>query len=113
MLLSLLVAALALVPASMAMDDAGHRQRRIYQVVTDRFARSGSGTCNVADAKYCGGNYQSLISRLGYIQGMGFDTVWISPIVQNIGGTTGHGEAYHGYWTLDPAKLVSSVDRAR
>lgn len=75
---------LALLPSSLAMDDNGHRQRRIYQVVTDRFARSNSGTCNVADALYCGGNYQSLISRLGYIQGMGFDTVWISPIVRMV-----------------------------
>lgn len=31
-------------------------------------------------------------------------TVWISPIVSNIGGTNGNGQAYHGYWTLDPTK---------
>jgi len=36
---------------------------------------------------------------------MGFDTIWISPVVSNIGGTTGEGEAYHGYWTLDPGEL--------
>lgn len=48
-----------------------------------------------------------MISKLDYIQGMGFDTVWISPIIQNIGGTTAQGEAFHGYWPLDNDKLVS------
>lgn len=32
---------------------------------------------------------------------MGFDAIWISPIVKNIAGTTGYGEAYHGYWPVD------------
>ncbi|THU92286.1 glycoside hydrolase [Dendrothele bispora CBS 962.96] len=29
----------------------------------------------------------------------GFDAIWISPVVQNVEGDTGVGEAYHGYWT--------------
>ena len=103
-----LIPLLALLPCLLAMDDAGHRQRRIYQVVTDRFARPDSvtTTCDVAAAKYCGGTYQAMIGKLDYIQGMGFDTVWISPIVQNIGGETEQGEAYHGYWTSNPDELV-------
>jgi len=43
---------------------------------------------------------------------MGFDTVWISPIVQNIGGTTGEGQAYHGYWALDVSQLNSNFGTA-
>lgn len=43
---------------------------------------------------------------------MGFDTIWISPVVSNIGGTTGEGEAYHGYWTLDPSTLNSNFGTA-
>jgi hypothetical protein len=27
--------------------------------------------------------------------------------VQNIGGVTEQGEAYHGYWTSNPDELVS------
>ena len=95
---------------STALDNAALRQRRVYQLVTDRFAlpnNSSSAPCNVASAPYCGGTYKGVVSKLDYIKGMGFDTVWISPVVSNIGGTTGHGQAYHGYWTLDPEKLVS------
>ncbi len=95
---------------SLALDNAALRQRRVYQIVTDRFAsptNSSNAPCNVAAAPYCGGTYRGVISKLDYIKGMGFDTVWISPVVSNIGGNTGHGQAYHGYWTLDPEKLVS------
>lgn len=95
---------------SYALSNDAMRQRRVYQLVTDRFAspsNSSSAPCNVASAPYCGGTYKGIVGKLDYIKGMGFDTVWISPVVSNIGGTTGHGQAYHGYWTLDPAKLVS------
>ena len=33
-----------------------------------------------------------MIKHLDYIKGMGFDAIWISPIVDNIDG------GYHGYW---------------
>jgi len=32
-----------------------------------------------------------MINKLDYIQGMGFDAIWISPIVANTPGS------YHGY----------------
>ena len=66
------------------------KSRSIYQILTDRFARtSDTGECNYS--KYCGGNYQGLIQKLDYIKGMGFDAIWISPIVENI------EDSYHGY----------------
>ena len=66
------------------------KSRSIYQLLTDRFARtSDTGSCNYG--QYCGGNYQGIISKLDYIKGMGFDAIWISPIVENIEGS------YHGY----------------
>ena len=66
------------------------KSRSIYQVLTDRFARtSDTGYCNLG--QYCGGNYQGLINKLDYIKGMGFDAIWISPIVENTEGS------YHGY----------------
>ena len=40
---------------------------------------------------YCGGGYQGLINHLDYIEGMGFDAIWISPFVDNYDGD------YHGY----------------
>ena len=64
--------------------------RSIYQLLTDRFARtSDTGSCNLG--RYCGGNYQGLINKLDYIKGMGFDAIWISPIVENT------DNSYHGY----------------
>ena len=66
------------------------KSRSIYQILTDRFARtSDTGYCNYS--QYCGGNYQGIINKLDYIKGMGFDAIWISPIVENTEGS------YHGY----------------
>lgn len=72
---------------------------RGHQLVTDRFAlASGSGSaCNTDDRKYCGGNYQGIINHLDYIQNMGFDAVWVSPVVSNFEGAGSYGEAYHGF----------------
>ncbi|ORY35516.1 putative alpha-amylase precursor [Naematelia encephala] len=86
------------------------RSRTVYQLVTDRFARSSSttSTCDPGAREYCGGTWSDISSQLSYIRGMGFDTIWVSPIVANIGGTTGEGEAYHGYWTLNPEQLNSN-----
>lgn len=41
---------------------------RLDQAHADRFAR------------WCGGTWLSVIDKLDYIQGMGIDAVWISPI---------------------------------
>ncbi|ORX41302.1 glycoside hydrolase superfamily [Kockovaella imperatae] len=83
------------------------RSRSVYQIMVDRFAppNGDSGTpCNPDDRKYCGGTWSTLVSKLDYIQGMGYDAVWISPTGLNIEGFTYYGEAYHGYWITDPTK---------
>lgn len=73
--------------------------RSIYQVMTDRFARSDGSSEDCSDIlKYCGGTWTGLINNLDYIQGMGFTAVQISPVVENIKEDTEFGEAYHGYW---------------
>lgn len=80
---------------------AGHsaaewKSRTIYQVITDRFARNNGDNSGCGDiTKYCGGGWRGLINHLDYIQGMGFDAIWVSPIVKN------YGEGYHGYWAQD------------
>ncbi|KAK8854787.1 hypothetical protein IAR55_003526 [Kwoniella newhampshirensis] len=104
----------AFIPSALALDASAMRSKSVYQVITDRFARNSSvtTTCNVADRTYCGGTWSAIASELDYISGMGFDTVWISPVVSNIGGTTGEGESYHGYWTLDPNTLNSNFGTA-
>ncbi|KAL1885186.1 hypothetical protein Plec18167_001843 [Paecilomyces lecythidis] len=84
------------------------RSRSIYQIVTDRFARtdgSTTATCDTEDRQYCGGTYQGVIDHLDYIQGMGFNALWISPITYQVEGETGYGEAFHGYWQQDLYRL--------
>ena len=53
---------------------------------------------------YHGGDLKGLISRLGYIQGLGATAVWVTPIFKNkaVQGPPGHESAgYHGYWITD------------
>jgi alpha-amylase len=61
-----------------ALSPVEWRSQSIYQVLTDRFARtdgSTTATCDTADQIYCGGSWQGIIDKLGYIQGMGFTAV--------------------------------------
>ncbi len=76
------------------------KSRTIYQLLTDRFAK-GSGSSDSCGnlGYYCGGNYRGIINNLDYIQGMGFDAIWISPIIDNYNG------GYHGYWGRNMFKL--------
>ena len=68
------------------------KARSIYQLMTDRFARrSDNDTSECVLSKYCGGTYVGIQNHLDYIQDMGFNAIWISPIVENVEGS------YHGY----------------
>lgn len=76
------------------------RSKTIYQVLTDRFARTNGSTTpcqNLSD--YCGGTFQGIINNLNYIAGMGFDAIWISPVVANTQG------GYHGYWAQNFSQI--------
>jgi alpha-amylase len=97
---ALLLLLQSLAPSARAADAAQWRDRTIYQVLTDRFAnpRSSAGCDDLGD--YCGGTWAGLTAKLDYIQTLGFDAVWISPVVEN----TPRG--YHGYW----AKNLSAVN---
>ena len=48
------------------------RSRSIYQVITDRFARTdgNAAPCIPSEKTYCGGTWAGLESKLDYIQGM-------------------------------------------
>nr|AOR81607.1 alpha-amylase [Phaffia rhodozyma] len=112
-LLPALLSSLTLVPRlTNALSAAEWRDKSIYQVVTDRFSTGSLTTpCYTTDKAYCGGTWAGITARLDYIQGMGFDAVWISPITSNIGNTT-EGQAYHGYWPMDFATLNSHFGTA-
>ncbi|KAM7214680.1 Glycoside hydrolase superfamily [Rhypophila decipiens] len=87
-----------------ALTAAEWRKQSIYQVMTDRFARSDLSTtarCDTSEQVNCGGTWRGLMSKLDYIQGMGFTAVWISPVVKQVDGVTKDGSSYHGYWARD------------
>jgi alpha-amylase len=69
---------LAAAGAARALSPAEWRGQSIYQLLTDRFARtdgSTTATCVTEDGIYCGGSWQGVIDKLDYIQGMGFSAV--------------------------------------
>lgn len=81
-------------------------------MVTDRFANSNDSdtSCDTSDQKYCGGTWDGITNHLDYIQNMGFDAIWISPVVANIVADTGEGEGYHGSVTIIyETCLISSI----
>ncbi|BFZ57570.1 hypothetical protein PYCC9005_004622 [Savitreella phatthalungensis] len=110
-LLGTLLAAAATLPTlTHASTAADWRSRSVYQLFTDRFAlpSGGSGPCVLGERKYCGGTWKGITNKLQYIADMGFDAIWISPVVQNINTFTQYGQAYHGYWTQNINNLNSN-----
>jgi len=78
------------------------KSRTIYQLLTDRFARSDNNNEACKNlTEYCGGTFRGIIDNLDYIHEMGFDAIWISPVVDNT------DKGYHGYWTRDWTKINS------
>ena len=77
-----LLAALASAPAVLGAGADEWKSRNIYFALTDRFAtgQDGAGACGDL-SNYCGGTFKGLEANLDYIQGMGFDAIWITPVV--------------------------------
>lgn len=91
-------------PATSVTKPAG-----IYFVMVDRFEngdRSNDAAVDPADPQaFHGGDLAGLVARLDWIQALGFDTVWLSPIFA-MRTEKWHGfGAFHGYWTWDLASL--------
>ena len=106
---------LAICRVVLAANGQDWATRTIYQVMTDRFARTDGSTtasCDTGTGDYCGGTWQGLIAHLDYIQGMGFDAVWISPVTKQLEGLTTDGAAYHGYWQTDLNEVNSNFGSA-
>ncbi|KAH3944297.1 alpha-amylase [Parastagonospora nodorum] len=92
-----------------AADTNAWKSRSIYFVLTDRIARSSSDTGGSACGNlgnYCGGTFKGLESKLDYIQNLGFDSIWITPVVANSAG------GYHGYWAQDLYSINSNYGTA-
>lgn len=94
----------------------------VYFMMTDRFfdgnksnnTASGADTYGDNPGLYHGGDFAGVTAKLKYLQDLGVNTIWITPIVENIKGVavTDEGSedvpynaAYHGYWASDFTKL--------
>ncbi|CAG8627167.1 14362_t:CDS:2, partial [Ambispora leptoticha] len=86
------------------------RQRTIYQLLTDRFAQPSnaknqtlceSNRVEYEIRRYCGGTFKGIVENLDYIQNLGFDAIWISPVVKQFEEETQYGLGWHGYWAQD------------
>lgn len=66
------------------------KSRVVYQILTDRFA-GPTGECKDLN-NYCGGTFKGITDNLDYLEGLGVNAIWISPIPENTPG------GYHGYW---------------
>ncbi|KAI0042477.1 glycoside hydrolase family 13 protein [Auriscalpium vulgare] len=105
-----LFSTLLLARPAIAANATDWSTRSIYQLITDRFATTNDAAlpCDTVARRYCGGSWKGIINHLDYIQHMGFDAVWISPVSTNIdNATAAQGEAFHGYWTKDLTTLNS------
>ncbi|OAB35970.1 pullulanase [Paenibacillus glacialis] len=89
-------------------------EARIYFALTDRY-KDGDPTNNQDVDKthleaYHGGDFRGLIDKLDYMQQLGINTLWITPIVDNIDFNKGldfnsKQYGYHGYWAKDFTKI--------
>ncbi len=88
-----------LTPAGRVTPSPEHwEDRSFYFVMPDRFEdgdpsnnRAGWAGFDPKDReKAHGGDQPGLIERLDYIQGMGFDTLWVTPVMQNYGEYQGY-----------------------
>lgn len=94
----------------------------VYFMMTDRFfdgnesnnTASGADTYGDNPGLYHGGDFAGVTTKLDYLQDLGVNTIWITPIVENVKGVavTDEGSedvpynaAYHGYWASDFTKL--------
>ena len=94
-LLLLLSTVVVLLPTAVGRTAEEWKGRTIYQLLTDRYARAPNDTSACSDAIYCGGTFLYLLGQLDYIQALGCDAIWISPIVANA------PNGFHGYWATD------------
>ncbi|HJL01548.1 MAG TPA: alpha-amylase family glycosyl hydrolase [Polyangiaceae bacterium LLY-WYZ-15_(1-7)] len=76
----------------------------LYFVLTDRFANGdpandGEDECfdPAHPRRYHGGDFAGLRARAGYLEELGVDAVWITPVQRQV-GRIGEGCGYHGYW---------------
>jgi len=89
----------------------------IYFMMTDRFYNGDVsndqkvvGDVTNPRGLYRGGDFKGVTAKLDYLKELGVDSIWLTPIVENIpqnvgSATDGEYYAYHGYWASNFEKL--------
>ena len=105
-----------------ATDERDWDEAIIYFMITDRFA---DGDPNNNDpyginyhevesnprGTYQGGDFKGITENLDYLDELGINTIWITPIVENVGhnveanSDAGAYFGYHGYWAKNFEEL--------
>ncbi|MBR2078017.1 MAG: alpha-amylase, partial [Exiguobacterium sp.] len=107
------------VPKSMKEKQAfDWDEARIYFMLTDRFYNGDVSNDNPNREyydkdhleSYHGGDFAGVTKKLDYLDDLGINTIWITPIVDNIDwdlryGKDGSQYGYHGYWAKNFEKL--------
>lgn len=71
----------AAIAAASAKTTEEWKSRSVYQLLTDRFSRGNGDDTECTQLNvFCGGTFNGMTDHLDYIEGMGFDAIWISPI---------------------------------
>ncbi|MGD7008006.1 type I pullulanase [Metabacillus sp. 84] len=104
--------------AGSAKDEFDWDEARIYFMLTDRFYDgdpanndpNGENYDKKHPESYHGGDFAGILKKLDYLEDMGINTIWITPIVDNVdwnirSGKKGAQYGYHGYWAKDFTKL--------
>ncbi|MEE1073111.1 MAG: alpha-amylase family glycosyl hydrolase, partial [Cellulosilyticum sp.] len=108
-------------PRYVDQNDFDWDEAIIYFMETDRFNDgdtsnnepfAGVDDYDLSDpGKYHGGDFKGVTEKLDYLKGLGVNTIWISPIVENVhhnvynDGPDASYYGYHGYWALNFEKL--------
>jgi len=81
----------------------------IYFVMVDRYRngdRANDAGADPTDPQaFHGGDLRGVIDDLDRIRGMGFSTVWLSPVWDTRDERIGEWGAFHGYWVEDPGAV--------
>lgn len=106
---------------SVGENDFDWDESIIYFMLTDRFFDGDSANNDPYNQNYDtkndrgtyqGGDFKGITQKLDYLDKLGVNTIWISPIVENIkydvryDNPEGHSYyAYHGYWASNFGEL--------
>lgn len=97
----------------------------VYFMLTDRFQNGDKSNDHSYGRKHDGkdevgtwhgGDFQGIIQKLDYLESIGVNAIWVTPIVEQVHGFIGGGAegsfpfyGYHGYWAVDFTKIDKNL----